>query len=150
MPPDEVRRHLFVAIQPLLAQHTVDRPVALDPQQGQAQSAPQEYVYATRLTIHRLLYVQVLAVLLVLLVAAAAVYAVFLRPFQDLVINAGALILGIWGIRGVLTPSSVTYVTAVDLSLSVVILFLLGAITVRALLYVHERGALQVFHRSHE
>ena len=90
---------------------------------------------------YRLLHLQVLAVLLVLLVAAAALCAVFLRPFQDLVINVGSLILGIWGIRSILTPSSVSYLTALDLSLSVVILFLLGAITVRALLHVHERGA---------
>ena len=82
--------------------------------------------------------------LLVLLVTAAAAYAVFLRPFQDLVINAGGLILGIWGIRSILTPSSVQYVTAVDLSLAVVILFLLGAITLRAMVFLYQRSGLQV------
>ena len=75
--------------------------------------------------------------------AAAAAYAVLLRPFQDLVINAGALIIGIWGIRSVLTPANLTYVTAVDLSLSVVILFLLGAITVRAVIFLYQRSELR-------
>ena len=82
-----------------------------------------------------------------MLIAAAAIYAVFLRPFQELVINVGGLILGIWGIRSILTPTSVTYITAVDLSLSVVILFLLGAITVRALRHVHEHGQWPTFRR---
>jgi hypothetical protein len=77
-----------------------------------------------------------------LLVTAAAAYAVFLRPFQDLIINAGGLILGIWGIRGILTPSRVQYVTAVDLSLAVVIIFLLGAITLRALGFFYQRSEL--------
>jgi hypothetical protein len=147
LPLDETRSHLFVAVQPLLAQEVMSPPVPLEPRQGSSHGAPVEYVYATRLTIHRLLYLQVLTVLLVLLIAAAAIYAVFLRPFQDLVINVGGLILGIWGLRSILTPTSVTYVTAVDLSLSVVILFLLGAITVRALLHVHEHGQWPTFRR---
>jgi hypothetical protein len=142
VPTAEARSHLFVGVIPSLPQETMDPPAALDPRQGEAHAAPLEYVYATRLTIHRLLYLRGLALLLVLLVAAAAVYAVFLRPFQDLVINVGALILGIWGVRSVLVPNKVQYITAVDLSLSVVILFLLGALSVRALLYMYERGGL--------
>ena len=140
VPTAEARSHLFVGVIPSLPQETMDPPAALDPRQGVAEGAPIEYVYATRLTIHRLAYLQGLSLLLVLLVAAAAVYAVFLRPFQDLVINVGALILGIWGIRAVLVPYKVQYITAVDLSLSVVILFLLGAISVRALIHVYQRG----------
>ena len=147
LPHDEARSHLFVAVQPFLAQQVLSPPVPLDPRLGASHGAPVEYVYATRLTIHRLLYLQVLAVLLVLLVAAAAIYAVFLREFQDLVMNVGSLILGIWGIRSILTPSSVTSVTVVDLASSVVILFLLSTITVRALLHIHERGGLPSFRK---
>jgi hypothetical protein len=121
----------------------MNRPTPLDPQQVQAASSPIPYGYVTLLDFHRLLYLRVLAVLLVLLIAAAAAYAVFLRPFQDLVINAGALIIGIWGIRSVLTPTSLTYVTAVDLSLAIVILFLLGAITVRAVAFLYARSELR-------
>jgi len=69
----------------------------------------------------------------VLLVAAAAAYAVFLRPLDQLVINAGALILGVWGIRAVLLGTTLPGLTAVDLALWSVILFLLLAITVRTL-----------------
>src|SRR5207253_11279785 len=69
---------------------------------------------------------------LVLLVSAAAAYAVFMRPLDQLVLNSGALILGVWGVRSILLGSSVPGITAVDLALSVVILFLLVAITWRS------------------
>jgi hypothetical protein len=54
-------------------------------------------------------------------------------------------ILGVWGIRAILTPSNIYYITAIDLALSVVIIFLLGGITVRALLFVHDEAELGLF-----
>jgi hypothetical protein len=142
LPPAEAPSHLFVTAQERLAQHTMAPPTpGAAPQSASGSSRPQ-YVYLTTLDFQRLLHVRVLAVLLVLLITAAAAFAVFLRPFQDLVVNAGALIIGIWGIRAILTPANVNYVTAVDLSLSVVILFLLGAITVRAVVFLYERSEL--------
>ena len=89
-----------------------------------------------------------LAVLLVLLVASAAAYAVFLRPLQDLIVNSGALVLGVWGIRAILTPSNISFMTAIDLALSVVIIFLLGAISVRALMFMHDRAELTLLRRG--
>ena len=53
-------------------------------------------------------------------------------------VNAGALVLA-WGVRGILAPSNLYYVTAVDLALSLVIIFVLGALTIRALIFVHGR-----------
>lgn len=72
-------------------------------------------------------------------VVAAAAYAVFMRPLHDLVINSGGLVLGVWGIRSLLTPGTATQ-TLVDLMLSMVILFLLGAITFRAMQYLYQHG----------
>ena len=145
-PLDEARSHLFLAVQPLVAQEVLSPPVPLAPQQGASHGAPVEYVYATRLTMQRLLYLQVLAVLLVVLIAAAAAYAVFMRPLHDLVINSGALVLGVWGIRSILTPGT-AYRTVVDMALSAVILFLLGAITFRALQFCYSHGELNLFGR---
>jgi hypothetical protein len=86
---------------------------------------------------------------LVLLITPAASYAVFIKPVSQLVVNAGALILGIWGIRTILvgqvTPPGAT---AVDLSLSIVILFLLVAIAVPMLRVLWERGELQLPRRG--
>ena len=149
LPPAEAQGALFVTVQERLAQLSMRPPVHLDRQQVQQAGPPIPYVYVAALEFHRLLYVRVLAVLLVVLLAAAAVYAVFLLPIRDLAVNATALTVGIWGIRAVLTPANVTYVTTVDLLLAVVILILLGASTVRALLFLHDRSALPRFWDRH-
>ncbi len=70
-----------------------------------------------------------------------------MRPLEDLVVNSGALVLGVWGIRGILTPGNLFNLTAVDLALSIVIIFLLGAITVRALMFLYERGEIRLRRR---
>ena len=95
-----------------------------------------------RISLGRPVYLKVLTVLLVMLVTAAAAFAVFLRALGDLVLNSGALVLGVWGIRAVLLGAAVPGLTAVDLALSVVILFLLLAITVRAVLYLSQRSGV--------
>ena len=52
-----------------------------------------------------------------------------------------------WGIRSILTPQNLFYLTAVDLALSTVIILALGAITVRALLYIHDEADMMLFRR---
>jgi hypothetical protein len=84
-----------------------------------------------------------LATLPFTLVSSAA-YAVFLRPLHELIINSGGLILGVWGIRGIMVPGGFSHTTAVDLALSAVIIFLLGAISVRMFTYYYERNSLRV------
>src|SRR5262249_1722727 len=102
---------------------------------------------AVLVTFARPVYLKVLTVLLVVLVSAAAAYAVLLRPLDQLIINSGALILGVWGIRAVLLGTSFPGVTAVDLALSLVILFLLVAITVRTLWLLEEQSHLRPLRR---
>ncbi len=104
----------------------------------QMAAARQPYLFVDAVRFKRPLYLQVLTVCLVLLVTAAAAYAVFLRPLDQLIINAGALILGVWGIRVILLGTNLPGLTAVDLALWAVILFLLVAITVRTLWLLEE------------
>src|SRR5262249_3586799 len=94
------------------------------------------YAFVHRFTFHRPAYLRVLGLMLVLLVTAGAGFAVFLRPLQELVLSAGGLVLGVWGVRSIISPSNQRFVSAVDLSLALVILFLLGAIALRALLFL--------------
>jgi len=121
-------------------------PIMLDRASIRAADDPFEYVEAFELHFERPRYLRVLAVLLVLLIAAAA-YSVFLRPLHDLVLNSGALVIGVWGIRSILTPQNLFYLTAVDLALSTVIIFTLGAIMVRALLYIHDEADMTFLRR---
>ncbi len=104
----------------------------------QLAEARQPYLFVDVVRFSRPLYLKVLTACLVLLVTAAAAYAVFLRPLDQLIINAGALILGVWGIRVILLGTTMPGLTAVDLALWTVILFLLVTITVRTLWLLEE------------
>jgi hypothetical protein len=145
--PSETPQHLSLSIQELLPSQLMSAPESVNAAALRAPEDPVAYAAAYRVTFDRPRYLRVLAVLLVVLIASAAAYSVFLRPLADLVVNAGALVLGIWGVRGILTPGNLFHLTAVDLSLSMIILFLLGGLTVKALLHVHDRGNLQILRR---
>jgi hypothetical protein len=110
----------------------------------QAETDDQPYLFADVIRFSRPFYLQVLTVFLVMLVAAAAAYAVFLRPLDQLIINAGALILGVWGIRVILIGTSLPGLTALDLALWSVILFLLVTITIRTLWLLEEDSGWRV------
>ncbi len=135
--------HLFLSLQTQAPRLVMSDPVAVNPAGVFTDGALYQYQSIDTVTFTRPLYLKVLTVLLVLLVTAAAAYAVFMRPLDQLVINSGALVLGVWGIRSILLGTSVPGITSVDLALSVVILFLLAAITVRAMLYLHRRSGMR-------
>jgi hypothetical protein len=145
--PVEATDHLFLTLQEQLPRENMVPPTAMDPAGFADPDDVYAYALAERLRFERPFYVRVLAVLLVLLIAAAAAYAVFMRPLHELVINAGGLVLGVWGIRAILTPDRVSYLTATDLALALVILFLLGAITVRALEFCYPRSDVTLLPR---
>jgi hypothetical protein len=135
----EGQGQVWLTLQEVLPRENMSPPVALDPGDSDAATDPFQLQSLTLLRFTRPAHERVLAVLLVVLVAAAAAYAVFMRPLNDLVINSGGLVLGVWGIRSLLTPGTASR-TLIDLSLSLVILFLLGAITFRALQFLYRRG----------
>jgi hypothetical protein len=143
----DAKGHLFLSVQELLPRQAMTGPFMLDRASIRAADDPFEYVEAFEMGFERPPYLRVLAVLLVLLIASAAAYSVFLRPLHDLVLNSGALVLGVWGIRSILTPANLYYLTAIDLALSIVIIFTLGAITVRALIYVHDQAGMDFLRR---
>jgi hypothetical protein len=142
----DIGGHLFVTIQEQLPRENMGDPVQIDPESVADADDIMQYAVVERLEFARPAHAQIIAMLLVVLIAAAAAYAVFMRPLHDLVINSGALVLGVWGIRSILTPGT-AYRTVVDMALSAVILFLLGAITVRALQFCYSKGELSIFGR---
>jgi hypothetical protein len=147
LPPAEAAGRIFLTIQADVPGVTMTPPITIDPGALGAESDRYQFLYVRQFNFLRPPYLWVLTVLLVLLAAGSAAYAVFLRPLGDLVVNAGGVILGLWGIRSILTTGGPSIVTAVDLSLSAVILFLLGAITARTLWFVFQRSELKLFHR---
>jgi len=147
--PAEAQGRLFLTIQdrvPLLA---MTEPTAVDPATVQTPGVSFDYLSVESMRFHRPLLLPVLTIMLLLLIAAAAAYAVFLRPWLDLVVGSGTLVLGVWGIRQVMVASNINYTTMVDLSLALVLLFLLGGITLRVLLGLCERNRVRLRRPGH-
>ncbi len=142
--PADAQGRLFLSLHERLPRLEMQRPRPVDAASVQQDGQPYQYLYVDRIVFDRPLYLQALSVLLVLLISAAAAYAVFIGPLHDLLINCGTVVLGVWGIRSILTPSSQNYVTALDVSLAMVIVFLLGAIAVRTLRFSHARSGLRL------
>lgn len=109
-------------------------------------SLKEEYEYNTQLSFTRPSYMKILTLLLIFLVTSASAYAVFWGPIHDLLLNSGALVLGVWGIRAILLGDNNPGITIADLVLSLIVLFLLMAITVRgfSLLGVNLRNFLSL------
>jgi hypothetical protein len=135
--PQEAEGHLFVTLQSHVPLTTLSRITAINPEQVPTDAEGYQYADVEEFVLVRPLYVRIMSVLLVLLVSAAAAYAVFMQPLDQLVLNSGALILGVWGIRSILLGFTLPGLTAVDLALSLVILFLLVAMTWRAFQHLH-------------
>jgi hypothetical protein len=89
------------------------------------------------LSFGRPLYLQVLCVLVAILIGAAAAFAVFFRPFDQIILGAGGLILGVYGVRALILGDLPRDVAALDVYLSCVALFLLFTIAIRAVSYMH-------------
>jgi len=147
--PEQARAYATISLQARIPRVAMSKPVTLNPESVHNEGDVEEYAVVEFVTFERPVYLRVLTVLLVILVTAAAAYAVFMRPLDQLIINAGALVLGVWGIRAVLLGTNLQGLTAVDLSLTMVILFLLVAITVRTMYLLEERSKYTFFHRLH-
>ena len=117
-------------------------PVSIDPRDAHAQTDPFTFLTVQSLTFGRPAYLEVLATVLVLLIAISSALALFTRSVTDLALGVGGLILGVWGIRSVLMPTSISTVTAIDLALSWVILLLLIGFALRTALHFHRHSDL--------
>ena len=143
---DDAERYVDITLQGRIPRATLDGPHPLHTQLL-SQKEDDQLVVRSTLDFGRPFYLQALTVLLVLLVAAAAVFAVVMRPLDQLVINSGALLLGVWGVRSILLGTNVPGLTIVDIALVVVILFLLAAIAVRTLWLLEEQSSRKVLRR---
>lgn len=131
-----------ITTQNQLRDYVMMDPVAIDPDRVRAANDPYELIGVQALTFERPSHLEILTVMLVLLIAGSAIVAVFLREITDLVFGIGSLILAIWGVRSVLVPNPLPVVTSVDLALSVVILFVLLGLSLRAAYYFRKQADL--------
>ena len=116
----------------------MEPPQAIDRDRALAVTDPYALPLVEALHFQRPAYVKILAVLLILLISVSGGIALLRRDVDDLLLGIGGLILGIWGVRSVLVSQPLPGVSAIDLALSLVILFLLLGLTVRLTRHVHQ------------
>jgi hypothetical protein len=119
-------------------------PTSIDPATMRSATDPYGFQSVNEIVISRPAYLQVLAVVLVVLIGVSALMALLTRSLDDLALGFGGLILGVWGIRSILMPQSLSTVTAIDLALSWLILLLLLGLGLRAALYFLKQSELQL------
>ncbi|MFM9108601.1 MAG: hypothetical protein ACKOWF_18090 [Chloroflexota bacterium] len=89
-------------------------------------------------------YLWVLSVTLVSLVAISSLMSLFSRQLGDALVGIGSMVLGVWGVRSVLVPSGIGVVTAIDISLSLVIMALLIGLKVKSFQQLWRRSPVPV------
>lgn len=139
---DLLSDHAIITTQNQLRDFVMVQPVEIDPERVRAANDPYQLIGVQQLRFERPSHLEILTVMLVLLIAGSAIVAVFLRDLTDLVFGIGSLILAIWGVRSVLVPTPLPVVTSVDLALSIVILFVLLGLSVRAAHYFRKQAEL--------
>jgi hypothetical protein len=137
-----IEERTVITTQNQLRDYLMVPPVEIDPAQVASMTDPQEFVGVQQLRFERPAHQEILAVLLIALIAVSAIIAVALRTMSDLLIGIGSLILGIWGVRSVLVPSSLSVVSSIDLALSVIILFVLLGLSLRVARHFQQESAL--------
>lgn len=135
-----VEEGVVVTLQSQLSHLVMDPPRAIDPNQASSITDPYDLPLVEALYFQRPDYLKILTVLLVTLITVSGSIALFRRDVDDLLLGIGGLILGVWGIRSVLVSQPLPGVSAIDLALSFVILFLLLGLTLRLTRYFH-RGS---------
>jgi hypothetical protein len=114
-----------------LTDFLMDPPTEIDSTRVRSITDPFDFVGVQELDFERPVHQEILAVLLIVLIAVSAIMAISVREVSDLIVGIGSLVLGIWGVRSVLVPSSIGVVTSVDLALSLIILIVLLGLSLR-------------------
>jgi hypothetical protein len=135
---------VFLTLEEKVAGLDMTRPREVSADQIPVVGTVYPFLIVSETAFTRPFYLRVLSVLLVLLVVGAAGYTIFIQPVDQLAISVSALLLGIWGVRSVLVGPGGPQFTAVDLALSLVMLFLLAAVAVRTFAHLYARSGLRL------
>jgi hypothetical protein len=142
MTTEQFRSRAVITTQNQLRDLTMAPPLPIDPTRVKAVTDPYDFLGVQELHFSRPVHLEILTTLLIILISVSAIMAVAVRDMSDLIIGIGSLILGIWGVRSVLVPTPLPVVTSVDLALSVIILFVLLGLLVRAARHLHQQSEL--------
>lgn len=142
--PEETKGMLLMTIQEQVPRTDLIEMKTVNPKSVLPKNAPAEYAYVEEMLLGRPPYLRVVVVLVTILSIMVTIFTMTTRPFNDLVLNAGALIFGIWGIRSLVLGGYPADVTLLDTILTALVVFMLLTLTFRGMNHFHETGNLRV------
>ena len=142
--PDETKGMLIMTIQEQVPRTDLIELKSVNPKSVMPRNAPAEYAYVNELTLGRPPYLIVVVLLVTILSIMVTIFTMTTRPFNDLVLNAGALIFGIWGIRSLVLGGYPADVTLLDTILTALVVFVLLTLTFRGMNHFHQVGNLGI------
>ncbi len=142
--PAETAGKLLMTIQEQVPRVEMTEFKLVDPVTVKPMKSTFDYAYAGEMSFSRTPHIVIVVSLVSVLSLAVVVFTVITRPFDTLVLNVGATIFGIWGIRSLTLGGYPPDITILDFVLTIAVIFMLLVLTFRGMNYFHERGNLKI------
>lgn len=139
---DEYEAVAITTVRNAVHNFLIEQPSNVDPESIAAVDDPYPFIGAMDVRFERPTYLKTLAVMLVLMIAISSVITMLTRTVKDALLSVGGIVLGVWGVRSILVSSSVSVLTAIDITLSTVIFFLLLGIGIRIVKHLFDSSEL--------
>ncbi len=143
--PAETKGKLMITIQEQVSRVEMTDLKSVAPSAVQPLKGEFEYAFVNEMFFARTPHIVIVVTVVTVLSLAVVVFTVVTRPFDTLVMNVGATIFGIWGIRSLTLGGYPPDVTILDFVLTTVVILMLLTLTFRGMNYFHERANLKLF-----
>ena len=139
----QTRGHLEIMVQEQIPRTDLKEYKVLDPKTMMPKKSEFVYSNAAMIILNRPAYLKLVVIFVAFLTFALALFTMITRPFDQLVLNAGALILGVWGARTLVLGGYPPDVTLIDTFLTATVLFMLLGLTVRSINNFHRQAGMR-------
>ena len=140
---DQTRGHLEIIVTEQISRTDLKEYKIIDPKTVMPKKSEFVYSNAAMIILNRPAYLKLVVMFVAFLTFAISIFTMLSRPFDQLVLNAGALILGVWGARTLVLGGYPPDVTLIDTFLTATVLCMLLALTFRAINHFHQQAGLR-------
>ena len=141
---EETKGQLIMTLDEEIARLDLKQLRIVDPATVKPAKATFDYAYVALFNFERPVFLQIVVFMVVVLTVAVAIFTMLTRPFDQLVINAGAVILGIFGARSLVLQGFPADVTLIDTVFAMVVLYNLLVLTFRGMNFFHRNAHLNM------
>ena len=140
--PAETNGKLIMTLQEQVPKMEMTDFKLIDPASVKPMKGEFDYAYASEMFFSRTPHIMIVVSLITVLSLVIVIYTVVTRAFDTLVLNVGATIFGIWGIRSLTLGGYPPEITILDFALTTVVVFMLVVLTFRGMNHFHQVGEL--------